>query len=313
MVTPQSQHHRHKRPKGTTMRNVTVTVKRALVVVVALTTIGTTAGCDDKPTPDQFDTPTAITTRALLDLDNAAITFPLDQFQMSWNDIQTVLAAQQIVFARCVTGSDDVSAVTVKAAQQTLQEHHGYAEWLWGYWDASYVSAHGIGTDASGGTPIGQGLTVDHTTAMTCAQSQPYLDLSPLRADYLTSDQGSTTLSQYWNQAYDKTVADPRFRDLMKAHDSCLEAKGYTVSSNGASFDAIVMDPSWTSEQALRAAVAEATCSDDAGYTQQVADLNATYQQQYIDAHHAELVATQQQVTNRVAQATQILKDAGVS
>ena len=56
----------------------------------------------------------------------------------------------------------------------------------------------------------------------------------------------------------------------------------------------------------------DAQCSDEGDVTQQAGDINATYQQQYIDAYQAELVTVKRLADDRVDQATQILRAAGV-
>jgi hypothetical protein len=74
----------------------------------------------------------------------------------------------------------------------------------------------------------------------------------------------------------------------------------------------VYIDPSWNDEQQLTAVLTEAKCSDDLNFTQQAADINAAYEQEYIDANQAELNAIRQLAEERVAKATQILQDAGV-
>ncbi|MCL2782379.1 MAG: hypothetical protein FWD80_00160 [Propionibacteriaceae bacterium] len=72
------------------------------------------------------------------------------------------------------------------------------------------------------------------------------------------------------------------------------------------------LEDNWTAEQVLNARVAEAKCSDDMSYTQQVMDIVAAYQEQVITKHEAELVAMKQQLDERVTRATQLLVDIGV-
>ena len=62
----------------------------------------------------------------------------------------------------------------------------------------------------------------------------------------------------------------------------------------------------------MSAFLVEAVCSDELDFTQQAGDINATYEQQIIDTHQAELVAIKAIADERVATATRILQDAGL-
>jgi len=283
----------------------------SFVIIGAVTCL--VAGCVGQPSGPRtnFAAPSEITGHAVLDRQSATITLPLDQYGMNQEEFQTVLAAQQIVFAQCVTASSAISPVTVNAARDTLQYRETSSEWLYGFWDADYIAAdgwqgtpHGIG--------LGEGLDAEASTLKACVNSQEYLDLLPVQVGYYGGPDGVVdNLTRYESWAYDRAVADPRFIDLMETRAACITAAGYTIDNSG-SYAAISLDPSWTAEERLKAVVTAAQCDDDGNITQQMADIHATYQQQYIDANQAELTTIRATAEERVARATQILRDAGV-
>jgi hypothetical protein len=146
-----------------------------------------------------------------------------------------------------------------------------------------------------------------------------FLSIQPVSSHYWTEDTEFQVLSAYNLEAHDRTVADPRFVALEEAAHTCAAGRGFPVARNrslegddylpGAEVDS----DSWgMGEDWLKAALAQATCSDDLGYTQQVADLEAMYQQQLIDAHEAELTTIRAEVDRRVAAAEVILREVGL-
>ena len=106
-------------------------------------------------------------------------------------------------------------------------------------------------------------------------------------------------------------MTNPAYLTLMSQWDACIQLAGYTVEAP-ADGGGTHWEDSWTDEQLLQANITEAKCADDMNYTQQVGDIFAAYQMDYIKQHEAELVAIKQQADAAVAKAKQILIDAGV-
>jgi len=258
-----------------------------------------------------FPDPIEISTRAVLDTQSASIVLPLDQYGMNEDEFQTVLAAQQIVFSQCVTGSATIPEATRNVARDTLQYRSPSQRWLYGFWDASYIATHEWQTPPGDGVPLGEGLEVEPSKAKTCVAAQEYLDLFPVKVGYVGSSAGFDNLTMYSGQAFQRTVADSRFVTLMETRSKCIATAGYAITDDG-SFNTIELDASWNDEQTLKAVLVAAQCDDDENITQKAGDINATYQQQYVDANQAELTTIKKISDERVAKAEQILKDAGV-
>jgi len=85
----------------------------------------------------------AISDRAELDRNLASITLPVERYGMTDQEIRTMLAAQHIAFAQCVTGSQTVTEVTLSAASRALKGGRPMAEWRYGFWDADFMAQYG--------------------------------------------------------------------------------------------------------------------------------------------------------------------------
>ena len=280
---------------------------RGRFLVAALLLLGL-AGCES-------GTPAEITARATVDTANASIGLPLDGYGMSGDQENILNAAQQVVFARCVLASNEVPAVTLQTAGVVLNDHWVTDRWVFGYWDAAFIAANGAAT----GAPVygvGQGLNVTSDQGVACVNTDEYKALNVIDGNTITSswdeDGASAGLLMSLEQtAYAQTLSDSRFKTLAKARATCLTAQGFAIDPTS-DYQGVQQLDDWTPEQTTRAILAEAQCSDEADFTQQAADINATYQQALIGQHEAELVVVQQTVRDRVAKAETILHDVGL-
>ena len=266
------------------------------------------AGCANRPEP-------TLASRALLDWGDATIGLPLDAYGMSPQQENTVRAAQQIVFARCVLGTVDVPAITLEAATETLDMPPAPNRWVYGFWNAGYITAHGIGTPWAVYS-IGNGLEVSQEQGKACVYSDDYMNLNTINGSAITSslsgnDKDTGLIMAIGMTANGQTLADSRFKDLAMARSSCAARQGYAIDPDS-SYRGVAFQDGWSTEQRLRAALAEAQCGDEINFMQQAGDITATYQQALIDQHEAELVAIQQLVQDRVARATAILHEVGL-
>jgi len=248
---------------------------------------------------------------AVLDWQAASITLPLDRYGMSSAEYQTAMAGASIVYARCVTGSQQVSAEVVAEARRAFEPivpDPNVIHWLFGVWDAEYVAAHGwypFPQDPPHPLPV----EADPDTSRRCAAIPDYVSLLPITA-YGSPDEAFAALLDYSGQAYMRTIQDPRFASLVDQLSACLARAGYTAlkTVDGPGPE---LEEGWTEEQKLEAMLASATCQDNLAMTQQAADIDAAYQAEFIRDHEAELVTIRAEVDRRLAAATQILKDVG--
>lgn len=248
---------------------------------------------------------------AKLDRDAAVVRLPLDDYGMDARGQQLAAAATQIVFARCVTGSAEVGAATLNDARASLAAAPDVSHWLFGYWDAEYLAAHGI-RDGRATTSIGNGLDdVDPSKAKKCVASEDALSIEPIATTYQSQLVQTQALSGASVLSWEKAVADPRFQQLARERDQCVAAKGY-VTSQESKLGGVRLDPAWSAEEKLKAALAEATCADQLELTQRAADLQAAYQRQIIDQNQAEFVLIRKLAEERVKKAEALLEEAGV-
>jgi hypothetical protein len=278
-----------------------------VLLVVAMAALAL-SGCDDASGPSS--TLPSITATATLDRANAAIILPLDAYGMSPDEEATVRAAQQIVFARCVTDSDALGETTRDVAQKELNYRPEANHWLLGYWDADYMAQHGA-IPVNNDVPLGGDLEIDPVKMMECTSTDDFNALQTIDRSAATDDAVPQKLMRYSLEASDKTIADPRFQELRAERDTCLTGAGYTIDQDS-ELTGVELRDDWSSEEMLKAQLAEAQCADSLDFIQQAANIRATYEQQAIDAHEAELVTIRQLAVERVARASAILTEAGI-
>jgi hypothetical protein len=279
-------------------------------VLAAIVTL-LVSGCSTDPSSDYVqDGSILVESNASIDLLSATIILPLDRYGMDDHEVRLVSAAQDLALMACVNEEGGMSGAGVSGAQEILAEPESFANWLYGYWDATFISANGWET-SSGVQRSSDMNETDLVKAKECVKVQSYIDLSPIYPGVASYDSVADQFQSAWSEAYSATISDPEFLALVDERSACLQSEGYQVSNTG-SFDGVTILKDATDEEILQAAIAEATCSDKLNFTEQAADINAGYQQKYIDTHQAELTALRQLADERVNRATQILRDAGV-
>jgi hypothetical protein len=144
-----------------------------------------------------------------------------------------------------------------------------------------------------------------------CVASEDALGIEPIATTYQSQLVQTQALSGASVLSWEKAVADPRFQQLARERDQCVAAKGY-VTSQESKLGGVRLDPAWSAEEKLKAALAEATCADQLELTQRAADLQAAYQRQIIDQNQAEFVQIRKLAEERVKKAEALLEEAGV-
>ncbi|MCL1842098.1 MAG: hypothetical protein FWF75_10250, partial [Propionibacteriaceae bacterium] len=249
---------------------------------------------------------------AILDLHNASMGLPLDAYTMTSGQKGVVQAAQQIVFAQCILGTNQVPTATIESATSILHAAPSPDRWVYGYWDATYIAANGLGSPWSSYS-LGEGLTFTDQQGSDCAHTDKYLNLNVIDANSLSFDnnQDVQLLTSIGLAANSQTMGDSRFKELVKSRTACIENKGYSINSDSG-FGSLAIPDDWSTEQKLKAAITQAQCSDEANFMQQAGDITATYQQIAIDAHQAELASTQSLIRDRLAEAKTVLQEVGL-
>ena len=252
----------------------------------------------------------SISAHAVLDPALGSITLPLAEYGMSLREEYMVTAAQAVLLWRCVEGTDALSAPAVANAKAILSSSLIRPQWLYGYWDAPLLASHGVDPKIDWIPPGPMG--VDPDLALACRATDEFKGIGFVTTSWADTDPASAAnqLIRYSMEAYLSTLSDSRVLALSDTRKACVEAQGYLIE--GDDLGEVYIDPSWSEEQTMSAFLVAAVCSDELDFTQQAGDINATYEQQIIDAHQAELVAIKQIADERVATATRILQDAGL-
>lgn len=269
-------------------------------------------GCSLPNQPPVFSSATvpSVTARALLDREAAAIVLPLDRYGMSDDEQARVRAARRILFAQCVTGVDQVPVAVVHAARQELDAEPAGRDWLFGFWDAAYIEAHGIAAPVP--RSLGEGLSPTPEAATRCAESDALAEVRVVSGRVASDAPADAVLMGLVMESTTRTVADPRFLALRDRRDQCLAQQGYVINQ-ASLLRGVTIDADLTEEDAVTAAIAEAACADRIDYMQQVSDLAATHQERLITRHAAELVAVRERAEAIVATANEVLARAGVA
>jgi len=286
-----------------------------MLVVLASCVLGALAGCTTAGQPAIAVSPGV----SQLDWDNATYSVPMDAYSMTLREVQIVNAAHAASFMHCISWRDTLTADELANVRQWLDYTPSSQRWIFGMWDAAYVAGHA--SEARGfpaaSPPLGAGEVTDVGAAQACVnENQDVMNLEPRSPMYgyvSPRKDAVMNLNGDWMEGFGLTSTDQRYIDLTNQRNACTRQKGYSiVVPQGDKVGHVQIDSGWTSEQDLKARVAEAQCADDMGYTQQVMDIVAAYQIQTIAKHQAELVAIKQVLDARVQDATQILVEHGV-
>jgi len=256
---------------------------------------------------------------SLLDWDNAQFTLPIDQYAMSQRDIQLVNAAHTVLLIRCVTGQDQLNDVQMNNVRKWLSLVDLSQHWMFGNWDAPYIAQHGgqMTGLASIDTGSVEDLALDLDKMVACVNEDPtVLNMTPRSPMFGYTSGSSDDLSDlwgYWFKGVSQAHSDHRFKALIGQRNKCTQSKGYSIYyPDNDGIGALSYDEKWTDDQRRQAELAEAQCSDDMNFTQQVIEMIATNQMLIIQQHQAKLEAIKQILDQRVADATKLLTDLGL-
>jgi len=263
--------------------------------------------------------PPQATATATLDWEQGTVHLPLEAYGMSERDRQVIYAAREVALIQCALDSSVVPPETLPVAQAWLDRTPpGQSRTLYGFWDENYLAVNYLSSN-SANESIYADAGIDARKSKECASSdQTYMSLGMVAAGYPVEPEWQY-LSLDTNSAYAKTISSSAFAQLRSEKEQCIREAGYALAGDdlgGVALPVVgsekeALDSS-IQEQQLAAVLVEATCSDNMGFTQKVADLNASYEQDYINAHQAQLIQIKKLADDRVAMATKMLQDAGV-
>jgi hypothetical protein len=239
------------------------------------------------------------------------ITLPMQAYGMTPREMQLAEAAASIAFARCVTGQREVSQTGLQKVRTFLETQPRVPQpWLFGRWNAEYIAVHGWQVPTPADPKF---VSADPAVGKRCTQEAEYVAVQPISTTTLSvSGKEYAALIKYSQESIEKTHRDSRFLQLKVDFAKCVSVKGYTAEKDS-DIASIKIESAWSSEEQLKAMLAEASCNDELRLTQQAGDINATYEQEYIKAHEAELIAIRKTADEHVAKAQQILREVGLS
>ena len=280
-------------------------MQRRLVVLAVLLSFVLTGYVTQRNTPQSSEVFEPNQQEAILDWTTASFTLPINQYAMTGRESQIVEAAASIEFARCAHGLEaDLSTVVEEARRYlTTQPEPPNTRWLFGWWNADFISKYGL---MGYRDPPLSWVYSEWDVAQACQSHIADMGLIIITTDSVNIDNDVIRLAS--GTSYELTLVDSRFKLLQREWRDCVSAKGYVIDDDYET-SAAYIDPSWEAERVQKIAIDEALCADSMRYTQQVTDLMAEYQNQYIVEHEGELFTIRNIAVERVITAKSILRE----
>lgn len=278
-----------------------------LLILAYLIILGSFSGCGVSHESDH-----RVSARAILDWEAATITLPLDAFGMTSGEQRLARAAQSLVWAKCVLGTEVSPESAVKEARRALGARvpdPDATHWLFGVWNRAFVAKHGWMPFPSG--PPSPQLVTPATRAVAhrCARADDFLALATVSPS--GSDSIDPLLLDLSLRSFNETLIDSAYARLATQRASCITGAGLPVDSS-AGLAQVRRDTNWSNDQTLKAMLVEAECDDSLSFTQNAANLTASRQVLYISQNRDALEKIRSAVIARVGQARALLNDAGV-
>ena len=266
-----------------------------------------------------------VSVRAGLNWSDASIQLPLDAFSMTADERSLIYAARNIWFVRCITGDNTVPQVELTRSRDMLTTPHrvDVPNWLFGWWNASYVSTHGWLAASPSVDRYMPGASIsrlNEVAGIQCSKANDMRLLRPVGIGFVMveggdSDDAFSALFEHRMDAYRYVTHDSRYAAASAVMENCLKSSGYSLhQGHHDDYPGITVRTrdDWSGEQVQAAYLAAAQCNDQNNITQTLSDLQATYEQMAVDAHEAEFVAMRQEVEKRLAKAHELLREAGL-
>lgn len=246
-----------------------------------------------------------VAAKAELDTTSMQIIFPLDNYGMSWKEVAKVNYANEVAADKCMRKSGSSNPLL-----QYLNPHKVPSPmWRYGFWNQSFVAKYGAGPDPVD-TPGDKALAADeqrYALYIACSTSD---SLKVLDAAQTYQGEPPSALAQAANQGYEKAFSSDAGKEAKKKLTECLAKVGFSLLP-GATSIGVQTDENWSVEQSFKALVADAKCADQLGTVQSMANLEASYQQQYINEHEAEFKAIREQRDEIMKKADALISQSG--
>lgn len=249
---------------------------------------------------------------AEIDWDQASITLPLDSFGMTSEEQRLARTAQSVIWAKCVTGSNEVSQTVIQEARRGLRlriPDPDATHWLFGVWNEKFVADHGWLPFPNGG-PVPTLLDPGNPATKTTCGKDP--DLRSLDSVTISgSDSIDPLLANLAFDSYEQTLRDSRYQQLLGRRASCLMKLEYKVDRTSG-LARVDLNSKWSDQAKQVAMLAEAHCDDALQFTPAAASIMASIQSSIINSNFQALERIRALVQVRVAKAREILKEVGI-
>jgi len=257
----------------------------AVILAGLVTLTGCSAGGDDAPDPEETMATVSLDgyqdVTAKLDFEHASPALPLDQYSMNSSEyVHRVLHAIAVSTDACMTEQGyPAVAQTVDWAPYPAEDR------TYGVWSISYATKYGLDSAPQSGPPAVDtvNLGVDFNKAYPLCMDEAKGQLM----DQLTFSQEPNVDSRIRGRAIDLVVASEEGKSALTAWQSCMEQAGLVLDPEDGRPSA--QYAAQGKEAEITATVTEAQCGADSGATQTLYDLQAQYEQAFMDQQAAQL------------------------
>lgn len=243
--------------------------------------------------------------RARLDVDTATIRFPLDDYSLSGTDALRLEHANEILLSRCLAqrGFDDPRA-TLDVKDLVVAPDRRY-----GIWTTAQAETRGYALPTS---PADDAITEQER-----AQPQAWWDAStqciasteqlPVVEPLAHTDE-MRVVDDGIVRASDEAKADEHWKAARQKWVDCIAADDLTPQSSTSLVPTLPADDD---EAQRKIALIDVRCKTSTGVVQTMADIEARYQQAYIDEHADELNSVRARVHEIQEKVNTIITEAG--
>lgn len=259
------------------------TAGRILAGVAVIAAGAAATGCSSGGNYDAVELQTNV---AKLDPATESIQFPTSPYALSLAEVRVVNYATDLLIQECVRGE----GLDVKVIDRRKLGDEGVADTSMGLWSMDRASKWGFSEpppsalmqellDMNAGfddTKV-QGAW---TLCMANVDEKHRFDLASV-----TGENDLTTRAR--SESWDEARAQPEWNDALSEWQACIEKAGLKAVPDavGQVVDAAQM----TQEQQIRAAVADVTCKEETGLIQRLADIRASFEQEFVKQNQSAL------------------------
>lgn len=269
---------------------------RAALGVCGAAVLASLTGCAAAAPPD-------IEATASLDTTTMQVTMPVDEYGMTPQDVDVVMAANEVLIDRCMRKA----GFSNPYASPDYEPSPPFPNWRYGVWNAQFVAQYGLGDDITF-DPAEEKLNADpdaFAKYLVCSNSESLTMLDAMQV-YEGAPPSALVLAS--NESQQKAMDSQEGKEIVAEWRSCVEADGVTTVG-GDSPLSVNLTTAATDETKYRQLTLAATCSDDLKTAKQLFDIEAKFQAEYIQSRQAEFQAIEKKRDKILGEARAILAE----